>query len=242
ADDEMHLKSLLGEGKQKEMPWTFDASKVIGEEQNAFIQGRYIRDGGLIANETCDYLKKEKKKAFLLNVDFEKAYDSVNWNFIQSTLLKMGFGERWCKWVQTCQKSAYVSVLVNGSPTLEFKMKMGLGKAIFSHHFFTLWRPEGLNVTLKDAVRNEWKESDAINLMRIMECVKQASGLKINANKTNLYGIRVHSEEVEGLANRTGCSARKMPFTYLDIPISLNMKNFDSWKVIMEKFKKRLGN
>nr|GEW15044.1 zinc finger, CCHC-type [Tanacetum cinerariifolium] len=129
-------------------------SKVIGEEQNAFIQGRYILDGGLIANETCDYLKKEKKKAFLLNVDFKKAYDSVNWNFIQSTLLQMGFGERWCKWVQTCQKSASVLVLVNGSPTLEFKMKRGLGKAIFSHHFFTLWRPKGLNVIKKDAVRN----------------------------------------------------------------------------------------
>ena len=53
--------------------------KVIGEEQNAFIQGRYILDGGLIANEACDYLKKEKKKAFLMKIDFEKAYDSVNW-------------------------------------------------------------------------------------------------------------------------------------------------------------------
>ncbi|GKB83836.1 cysteine-rich receptor-like protein kinase [Tanacetum coccineum] len=231
VDDEMYLKSLSGEGKQKEMPWTLDArnlkkiideriylkseaasfayvllstvlctnlhilriellnltkdemmymdvlwrtpqrkrktprsaverrmkkviNKVIGEEQNAFIQGRYILDGGLIASETCDYLKKEKKKAFLLKVEFEKACDSINWNFIQSTLLQMGFGERWCKWVQTCQKSASVLVLVNGSPTLEFKMKRGLGKAIISHHFFTLWRPEGLNVTLKDAVRN----------------------------------------------------------------------------------------
>ena len=118
--------------------------KVIGEEQNAFIQGRYILDGGLIANEACDYLKKEKKKAFLMKIDFEKAYDSVNWNFIQNTLLQMGFGERWCKWVQTCQKSASVSVLVNGSPTLEFKMERGLGKAILSHHFFTLWRRKAL--------------------------------------------------------------------------------------------------
>ncbi|GJW28727.1 reverse transcriptase domain, reverse transcriptase zinc-binding domain protein, partial [Tanacetum coccineum] len=111
---------------------------------------------------------------------------------------------------------------------------------------------EGLNVVLKDAVRNglfkgvkigrsdisishlqyaddtlifgEWKESNARNLMRIMECVKQASGLKINSNKTKVYGIGVHSEEVEGLANRIGCLAWKMPFTYLGIPIGLNMK------------------
>ncbi|GKA53823.1 putative RNA-directed DNA polymerase, eukaryota, reverse transcriptase zinc-binding domain protein [Tanacetum coccineum] len=129
---------------------------------------------------------------------------------------------------------------------------------------------EGLNVTLKDVVRTslykrvkigtsdipishlqyaddtlifgEWKESNARNLIRIMECVKQASCLKINSNKTKLYGIEVHNEEVEGLANLIGCLAGKMPFTYLGIPIGVNMKNVDSWKVIMEKFKKRLGN
>ncbi|GJV91519.1 putative RNA-directed DNA polymerase, partial [Tanacetum coccineum] len=169
--------------------------KVIGEEQNAFIQGRYILDGGLIATEACEYLKKEKKKAFLLKVDFEKAYDSVN--FIQNTLLQMGFGERWCKWVQTCQKSASVSVLVNGSPTLEFKMERGVRQGDPLSPFLYLVAAEGLNVTLKDAVRNglfkgvkigrsdipishlqyaedtlifgEWKESNAKNLMRIME-------------------------------------------------------------------------
>ncbi|GKF04885.1 reverse transcriptase domain, reverse transcriptase zinc-binding domain protein [Tanacetum coccineum] len=164
----------------------------------------------------------------------------------------MGFGERWCKWVQTCQKSASVSVLVNGSPTLEFKMERGVKQGDPLSPFLFLVAAEGLNVTLKDAVRTglykgvkigtsdipifhlqyaddtlifgEWKESNARNLMRIMECVKQASSLKINSNKTKLYGIGVHNEEVEGLANRIGCLAGKMPFTYLGIPIGVNMK------------------
>ncbi|GJS00247.1 reverse transcriptase domain, reverse transcriptase zinc-binding domain protein, partial [Tanacetum coccineum] len=220
--------------------------KVIGEEQNAFIQGRYILNGGLIANEVCDYLKKEKKKAFLLKVDFEKAYDSVNWNFIQNTLLQMGFGERWCKWVQTCQKSAFVSVLVNGSPTLEFKMERGQDAVRTGLYKWVKIGTSDIPIShLQYAddtlIFGEWKESNARNLMRIMECVKQASGLKINSNKTKLYGIEVHNEEVEGLANRIGCLAGKMSFTYHGIPIGVNMKKVDSWKVIMEKFKKRLG-
>ncbi|GKD68588.1 cysteine-rich receptor-like protein kinase [Tanacetum coccineum] len=135
-------------------------SKVIGEERNAFIQGRYILDGGLIAIEVCDYLKKEKKKAFMLKVDFEKAYDSVNRNFIQNTLLQMGFGERWCKWVQMCQKSASVSVLVNGSPTLEFKMERGVRQGDPLSQFLYHVVAEGLNVTLKDvSEKNQMQET-----------------------------------------------------------------------------------
>ena len=52
----------------------------------------------------------------------------------------------------------------------------------------------------------EWKVSNARNLMRIMECIKQASGLKINTNKTKVYGIGVQMEEVDQLASRMGCS------------------------------------
>ena len=37
--------------------------KLIGEEQNAFIQGRYIMDGVLVADETIGYLRKSKEKS-----------------------------------------------------------------------------------------------------------------------------------------------------------------------------------
>ncbi|GJR99661.1 cysteine-rich receptor-like protein kinase [Tanacetum coccineum] len=129
-------------------------NKVIGEEQNAFIQGRYILDGRLIANETCDYLKKEKKKAFLLNDNFEKSYDNVNWNFIQNTLLQMGFEEKWCKWIQTCQIFASVSVLVNGSPDFGIQDGDGVRKGVLFSPFLYLVVAKGLNVMFKDDVRN----------------------------------------------------------------------------------------
>ncbi|GJR66845.1 RNA-directed DNA polymerase, eukaryota, reverse transcriptase zinc-binding domain protein [Tanacetum coccineum] len=116
------ISKLLAERMKKVI------DKVVGEEQNAFIKGRFILDGGLIANEALDYLKKNRKKVFLLKIDFEKAYDSVNWNFIRQILIQMGFGVKWCKWIKACQKSALISILVNGSPTVEFKMEMGLDK------------------------------------------------------------------------------------------------------------------
>jgi hypothetical protein len=52
--------------------------KLISNTQSAFVQGRQILDGVLIANEVIDEAKRLKREALLLKVDFEKAYDSVD--------------------------------------------------------------------------------------------------------------------------------------------------------------------
>jgi hypothetical protein len=51
---------------------------TISEVQTAFIHGRQVLDGILIANEVIDETKRLKKEIFLLKVDFEKVYDSVD--------------------------------------------------------------------------------------------------------------------------------------------------------------------
>jgi len=51
---------------------------VIDINQFAFLGERGLLDSILVANETVDYLKKEKKSGVLVKVDFEKAYDSVD--------------------------------------------------------------------------------------------------------------------------------------------------------------------
>jgi hypothetical protein len=36
----------------------------------------------------------------LLKIDFEKAYDKVNWSFLQQALRMKGFDPKWCLWIQ----------------------------------------------------------------------------------------------------------------------------------------------
>ncbi|GJX21707.1 RNA-directed DNA polymerase, eukaryota, reverse transcriptase zinc-binding domain protein [Tanacetum coccineum] len=71
-------------------------------------------------------LKLKKKHSFILKIDFEKAYDSVRWDYLDDVLRKFGFGEKWCGWIQECLRSSWGSVLVNGSPTEEFQFFKGL--------------------------------------------------------------------------------------------------------------------
>ena len=55
--------------------------KLIGEEQNAFIKGKFILDDVFIGNEVVKFGRR-RIKVFLLKIDFEKTYDSINWPFI----------------------------------------------------------------------------------------------------------------------------------------------------------------
>ena len=49
-------------------------------------------DASLIANEVIDSWKKNGKKGLICKLDIEKAYDSVNWQFLMRVMQKMGFG------------------------------------------------------------------------------------------------------------------------------------------------------
>jgi hypothetical protein len=57
-------------------------SKVINEAQTTFIPGRFILDGVLVVHEILHDLRVKKKRGIILKLDFKKAYDKVNWNFL----------------------------------------------------------------------------------------------------------------------------------------------------------------
>ena len=66
------------------------ASKVIGPSQSAFLPRRYILEGAIVLHETLHELKRKKMDELILKLDFEKAYDKVNWSFLQHVLRMKG--------------------------------------------------------------------------------------------------------------------------------------------------------
>ena len=73
---------------------------VISDSQLAFVKGRQILDGILVANEIVDEARKLHKDLILFKVDFEKMYDTVDWGYLDEVMQKMGFPSLWRKWIK----------------------------------------------------------------------------------------------------------------------------------------------
>ena len=89
------------------------AHKVIKPSQTAFIPGRNILEGVVVLHETIHELHRKKKDGVLFKIDFEKAYDKVNWSFLQQALRMKGFDPKWCEWVARFIQGGSVGIRVN---------------------------------------------------------------------------------------------------------------------------------
>jgi hypothetical protein len=67
-------------------------TKVISEYQYGFIKGRYIMDGVVSLNEILHEVRQKKQSGVVLKIDFEKAYDKVNWQFLHCMMEKRFWG------------------------------------------------------------------------------------------------------------------------------------------------------
>ncbi|GKV09210.1 hypothetical protein SLEP1_g20749 [Rubroshorea leprosula] len=213
--------------------------KIIGEQQMAFIKGRQLLDGVIIANEVIEEAKRKKKNSFLLKVDFEKAYDNVCWDFIDYMLLIMGFTATWRKWMKECLQSSTVSILINGSPTRQFPVSKGIRQGDPLSPFLFLIVAEGLNGLMLSAVgKNLYKgvrignkevtvshlqfaddtiffgEASKENI-QVIKCILRtfelASGLKINYGKSQLMGIGVEEDWKKRMAYTLHCKEGELP-------------------------------
>ena len=88
-------------------------------------------------------------------MDFEKAYVSVDWGYLDSVMGRMTFLVLWRKWIREYVCTATTSVLVNGSPTDEFPLERGLRQGDPLSPFLFLLAEEGLNIMMKSLVETQ---------------------------------------------------------------------------------------
>ena len=206
---------------------------VIDKNQTAFLSGRGLLDSVLVANEIVDFLKKEKQKGVIVKVDYEKAYDSVDWDFLVYMLRRLGFKDKWIKWIKACLTSATISVLVNGSLTKEFRLRRGLRQGDPLAPFLFLIATEGLAGLVKETSRIGVLEGVRVGyncvdvkllqfaddtlffcqpnfqcimtIKAVLRCFEISSGLKFNFHKSHISAIGVCDMDKIIFSKRLNC-------------------------------------
>jgi hypothetical protein len=243
--------------------------RLVASTQLAFLKGRQLVDGVVVVNEVVDLVKRTGRSCIIFKVDFEKAYDSVDWSFLDYMLVRFGFCSKWRDWIRACVFSGNMSVLINGSPSEEINIQRGLKQGDPLAPFLFLLVAEGLGGIMRKAVElnrfhgvqvgnngmvvshlqyaddtlciGEASVDNLWTLKAILRGFEMTSGLKINFWKSSLMGINVSNDFMRLASTFLNCRVSSLSFKYLGLPVGANPRRAVTWEPLITSLRKRLG-
>ena len=91
--------------------------------QTGFVPNRCILENIFLAFEAMEWTMENQQDLSMLLLDFEKAYDRVNWTFLRKVMEKMGFHQMWIAQVMALNENASATVIVNGEQSKTFNLQ-----------------------------------------------------------------------------------------------------------------------
>jgi len=247
---------------------------IISCTQSAFIPRHLITDNILAAFETLHsmQIRMWSKTGFMgFKLDMSKAYDQVEWHFLEAVIRKLGFAEQWITLIMACVQSVSNSILINGGPVGNIQPSRGIrqGDPIFPYLFLIC--AEALSALLQQAERKGiitgvptslrgpslshlfftddniiFCEANSVEWRRIMKILgiyEKGSGQKINLLKTSLFFSRNTSQErKQEILSLSRLTETHRIDTYLGLPSFVGKSKIQSFGFIKDRVLKKINN
>ncbi|XP_042952134.1 uncharacterized protein LOC122289223 [Carya illinoinensis] len=223
---------------------------IISPSQIAFVPGRLITNNVLVAYEMIHFLRRKRKgkDGFMsLKLEMSKAYDRVEWSFLQKVMEQMGFSEKWVKLIMFCVQTISFSILVNGEPKRPIFPTRGLRQGNPISPYLFLLCTEGLILLLNRANSHNQVEGirvcrwapklnhllfadDVVLFCRVnmqtcltlqhkLDIYEKASGQKINREKTSMvFSQNVNQSQQDEIMQFWGVHQFQQYDKYLGLP------------------------
>ena len=222
--------------------------KLIHQDQKGFISGRFRGENIRLIYDVLFETQNQNIPGLLLSIDFEKAFDTVSWKFINKILDYFNFGVSIRKWINIFQNGAESCILQNGFMSELFYLKRGCrqGGPISPYIFILCAEVLGQMIRNNESIRGiiinnkEYKisqyaddtqllldasEESLRQTLRILEKYYKMSGLKINVDKTKAIWIGTKQFSDEKLCSDYNLDWSKEPFKVLGVTFSSNVGN-----------------
>ena len=186
-------------------------SELISAEQCVYVKGRNIFDAVRTIGDIMDYTKLYNLPGLMVTIDFEKAFDSLSWNFLFKTLEKLNFGESFVRWIRLFYNNISSCIMNNGVATPFFSIGRGVRQGDPLSPYLFILALETLLTAIKQTrdikgIVVENKEikciaftDDLTNFLRdkesydslssLLKTYGECSGLKLNKDKKEAYWL-----------------------------------------------------
>lgn len=226
--------------------------------------------GVMALHEVMHETKRKRKSGLILKLDFEKAYDKVDWVFLLNSVRQRGFDEKWCEWIKQVISGGTVSVKLNNQIGPYFVSHKGVRQGDPLSPILFNFVADCLTRMIKQAQRNglitglasnlidkgvavlqyaddtiiclENNTEGARNMKLLLYIYKIMSGLKINFSKSEIVMINGDADQENQFSDLFNCQVGKFPIRYLGVPVSPSKLHLVDWAPLIEKNNKKLDN
>ena len=219
---------------------------LISQDQTGFIKGRFIGENTRLVYDVMQQSDLRNIPGLLLLLDFEKAYDSVSWKFMNKVLDFLGFGPQLKAWINLFNKGINAAVTQCGFLSNFFPINRGCrqGDPVSSYIFILCAEIlsimikgyeniKGINIKNIQYLISQFADDTTLMLdgteksfkeaMRILDMFARYSGLNLNYTKTKAIWIGSKKFSKDVYHHRIKLDWTQENFTLLGIKFTLNL-------------------